>query len=112
MIAPEGTRSHTPGMQQANPGIAYLVDLSEVPVLPVGIVGSTYDFRIKAVRGGRPVLKMRIGSPFKLPTIKGRGLARREMRQQNADLVMKHLSALLPIEYQGVYSDCSLPLIG
>lgn len=110
MIAPEGTRSHTPGMQRANPGIAYLVDHSEVPVLPVGIVGGTYELFTKALTGDRPVLEMRIGSPFRLPSINGLGLSRREGRQQNADMVMKHISALLPIEYQGLYADCKFPL--
>ena len=78
LIAPEGGRSHSPGMRQALPGVAYLVDKSEAPVLPVGIVGSTDDFLHKAIRLKRPVLEMRIGEAITLPKIEGRGEQRRE----------------------------------
>jgi hypothetical protein len=46
---------------------------------------------------------MRIGRPFRLPPIQGKGEARRESRQRNADLVMAHIAGLLPEEYRGVY---------
>ncbi|MBU0511450.1 MAG: 1-acyl-sn-glycerol-3-phosphate acyltransferase [Chloroflexi bacterium] len=103
LIAPEGGRSHTPGMQPAHPGVAYLMDKASVPVVPVGIVGSTDDFLQRALRGKRPTIEMHIGQPVNLPPVEGRGAARREMRQRNADLVMAHIAALLPPEYQGVY---------
>ncbi|MFQ5615646.1 MAG: lysophospholipid acyltransferase family protein, partial [Anaerolineales bacterium] len=105
VIAPEGTRSHTPGMQRANPGIAYLVDRGQAPVLPVGVVGSTDEEIKKALWGRRPVLEMRIGKAFTLPPLEGRGKARRDARQENADLVMMRIAELLPLEYQGVYAD-------
>ena len=44
LIAPEGTRSHQPGMQRAHSGVAFLVEKAQVPVVPLGIVGSTDDF--------------------------------------------------------------------
>src|SRR5215211_533410 len=69
LIAPEGARSHDPAMQRAKPGIAYLVEKTGVPVVPVGIVGTTQDFWRRASRGGRPVLEMRIGKPITLPSI-------------------------------------------
>jgi len=53
LIAPEGARSHDPAMQRAKPGIAYLVEKTGVPVVPVGIVGTTQDFWRRASRGGR-----------------------------------------------------------
>jgi 1-acyl-sn-glycerol-3-phosphate acyltransferase len=43
-LAPEGERSHTPDMQRTQIGIAYLMEKAQVPVVPVGIVGSTEDF--------------------------------------------------------------------
>ena len=39
LIAPEGGRSHVTAMRRAKPGIAYMVDATRVPVLPVGAGG-------------------------------------------------------------------------
>jgi len=105
LIAPEGTRSHAPGMQRGKPGIAYIADKAQVPIVPLGIVGTTEDYIEKAFKGQRPLLEMRVGEPFHLPPVKGRGAERREKRQQNADIVMAHIAAVLPPEYRGVYSD-------
>lgn len=103
MIAPEGGRSHAPGLRQARAGVAYLMDRAQVPVLPVGIIGSTDDMFSRAIRFKRPQLMMRIGKPFNLPPIQGKGEARRAARQANADLVMRHIAVLLPEDYRGVY---------
>ncbi|MCJ7703825.1 MAG: 1-acyl-sn-glycerol-3-phosphate acyltransferase [Anaerolineales bacterium] len=105
LIAPEGGRSHTPGMRPANPGVAYLMDKAQVPVVPVGVVGTTEDYFRNAVRGQRPKLELRIGVPIAFRPVIGRGAARREQRQVNADLVMAHIAALLPADYRGVYAD-------
>jgi 1-acyl-sn-glycerol-3-phosphate acyltransferase len=108
LIAPEGSRSHGGGMQRAKPGIAYIVDEAHVPVVPVGIVGTTDDYLKQALRFQRPALELRIGKPFTLPAIEGRGEQRREARQRNADLVMQHIAGLLPFEYRGVYADSAI----
>lgn len=105
LIAPEGGRSHQPGLRQAKPGIAYLVEISGLPVVPVGIVGTTDDYWEKARKGQRPVLEMRIGKPIQLPPVQGKGAERRAARQNNADLVMRTIAGLLPDEYRGVYAD-------
>jgi len=104
LIAPEGGRSHAPGLRTAKPGIAYLAEQSGLPVIPVGIVGTTDDFWQKATKGKRPLLEMHIGKPILLPVIEGKGDRRREARQRNADLVMRTIAGLLPEEYRGVYS--------
>lgn len=104
LIAPEGGRSHAIGLRRALPGVAYLMDQANVPVLPVGVVGSSDDMLKRAFRFEQPRLEMHIGEPFKLPPIAGKGKARRRSRQRNADLVMQHISALLPESYHGVYS--------
>ena len=104
LIAPEGTRSHVPGMGRANPGIAYLVDRVQAPVLPVGVIGNSDEMLKQAAKGKRPPLEIRIGPLFQLPPIKGQGAARREGRQRNADLVLERVAELLPIEYQGYYA--------
>jgi hypothetical protein len=38
-----------------------------------------------------------------LPSVEGSGEERRAARQSNADLVMRHIAALLPEEYWGLY---------
>jgi 1-acyl-sn-glycerol-3-phosphate acyltransferase len=104
LIAPEGGRSHMPGLRQAKPGIAYIAEQTGLPVIPVAIVGTTDDFWHKASRGKRPPLEMHIGKPFQLPLITGKGTQRHVFRQRNADLVMRHIAGLLPEDYRGVYS--------
>jgi len=105
LIAPEGGRSHTPGMRPALPGVAYLVERSGAPVLPVGITGSTDNFLHQAIRMKRPVLEMRIGTLTKMPRIEGRGEERRRALKENADLIMYKVAELLPPQYQGVYAE-------
>ncbi len=103
VIAPEGGRSHSTGMRRALPGVAYVMDRAQVPVIPVGIVGSTDDFLRKAFSGKRPPLEMRIGKPILLPPVTGKGEERHLSRQQNTDRIMYAIAALLPREYRGVY---------
>ncbi len=108
MIAPEGGRSHVVAMRRAKPGVAYILDEARVPVVPIGLVGTTDDFLKRGLRGDRPTLEIRVGKPFQLPPIEGRGEARRAARQHNADLVMQHIAGLLPPEYRGVYADSAV----
>jgi 1-acyl-sn-glycerol-3-phosphate acyltransferase len=108
LIAPEGRRSHETAMQLAKPGIAYIVEKTGVPVVPVGIVGTTEDFWQRAKRGEKPPLEMRIGRPITLPPIRAKGVEKHEARQQNADLVMSYLAGLLPEEYRGVYAGSAI----
>jgi 1-acyl-sn-glycerol-3-phosphate acyltransferase len=105
LIAPEGGRSHKPGMRAAKPGVAYIAEETGMPVIPVGIVGTTDDFWKKASKGKRPPLEMRIGKPLRLPPVEEKSAGRRDSRQRNADLVMSHIAGLLPENYRGVYGD-------
>ncbi|HJR81662.1 MAG TPA: lysophospholipid acyltransferase family protein [Anaerolineales bacterium] len=108
LIAPEGARSHDTAMRRAKPGIAYLVEKTGVPVLPVGLIGTTEDFWQRAKRGEKPPLEMRIGKPVALPPITAKGTDKHEARQRNADLVMSYLAGLLPEEYRGVYAGSAI----
>ncbi len=103
LLAPEGGRSHVAGMHRAFPGVAYLVDKTAVPVVPVGIVGTTDDYIQRAVHLQRPRVEMRIGAPVALPPVVGAGAARRATLQANADHIMAAIAALLPAEYRGIY---------
>jgi 1-acyl-sn-glycerol-3-phosphate acyltransferase len=110
MMAPEGGRSHAPGLRQAKAGVAFILDEAQVPIVPVGVVGATDDFWEKASHFQRPHIAMTIGKPFCLPPIQGKGAERRKARQENADRVMAHIAALLPEEYRGVYSTRAVDL--
>jgi 1-acyl-sn-glycerol-3-phosphate acyltransferase len=108
LIAPEGGRSHVPGLKRAMPGISYIVEQTHVPVLPLGIIGTTEDFWQRAKRGERPPLSLRIGKSIALPDIAAKSMERHEARQQNADLVMRTIAGLLPEEYRGVYAESAI----
>jgi 1-acyl-sn-glycerol-3-phosphate acyltransferase len=108
MIAPEGGLSHALAMRRAKPGIGYILDEACVPVVPVGITGTTDDFLRSALQLRRLQLEMRVGEPFTLPPLEGRGAARRLARQHNADLVMQRIAGLLPPPYRGVYADSAV----
>jgi len=108
LIAPEGGRSHVTAMRPAQPGVAYIVEQTNVPVVPVGIVGTTDDFWQRAKCGEKPQLEMRVGKPIDLPRITEKGAARREARQRNADLVLQYVAGLLPEDYRGVYADSAI----
>jgi len=104
VIAPEGTRSHQPGLQAGQPGIAYIIEKCPVPVIPVGIVGTTEDFLNLALHFQRPKLEIRIGKPIHLDFAEDTRGERRATRQKNIDMIMHQIAALLPDEYQGVYA--------
>ena len=112
MISPEGTRSRTPGLARGKSGVAYIIDKNKVPVLPVGVVGNTYDFLTEGIRGKRPVLQMFVGDLIHLPPLTGKGEDRRKMRQKNTDIIMARVAELLPEAYQGVYSEYEKILAG
>jgi 1-acyl-sn-glycerol-3-phosphate acyltransferase len=109
VIAPEGGRSHELAMRRAMPGVGYIIEHAQVPVVPVGLVGTTDDFWQRATHGEKPLLEMRIGKPIIFPPVTEKGAARREARQHNADLVMRYIAGLLPKEYHGVYAGQAIP---
>jgi len=112
MISPEGTRSHTPGLARGKSGIAYIIDKAKVPVLPVAVVGNTIDFLREGIRGKRPTIQMFVGDLIHMPLLTGRGAERREMRQQNTDIIMARIAEMLPESHQGVYSNYEKILAG
>lgn len=105
LLAPEGTRSHVPGMQRAWTGVAYLLERVPVPVVPVGVVGGTDEALRQALRFRRPKITVRIGEPFTLPELSQPGMPRKAVRRAETDYIMRRLASLLPPEYRGVYGD-------
>lgn len=108
LIAPEGGRSHVPGLKRAKPGVAYLAEKTRAPVVPVALIGTTEDFWQRAKRGERPPLEIRIGKPILLSGVTGKGSEKHEARQNNADLVMRYIAGLLPAGYRGVYAESAI----
>jgi 1-acyl-sn-glycerol-3-phosphate acyltransferase len=109
MIAPEGGRSHVPGLRRAKPGVGFILQKADVPVIPVGLVGTTGDFIQRGLRGERPQIEIHIGKPIRLPPVPEDPVKRREARQEVADLVMSYIAGLLPEGYRGVYSGSAIP---
>ncbi len=108
LIAPEGGRSHETAMRKAMPGVAYIFEKAQVPVVPAAIIGTTQDYWQHAKKRERPPLTLSIGRPINLPPLVSKGAERRASRQRNADLVMSHLAGLLPEEYRGVYEETAI----
>jgi 1-acyl-sn-glycerol-3-phosphate acyltransferase len=105
IIAPEGGRSHVTSLRRAKPGVGFLIDAAQVPVLPVALTGTTGDLFNRGIHGQRPHVIIRIGKPINLPRIEAQGAERREARQRYADIVMAHIAGLLPESYRGVYAE-------
>lgn len=101
-LAPEGTRSKTGQMMAAKDGAAYLASRANVPVVPVGIVGSENLFA-NAKRLRLTQLEVHIGEPFLLPEIGRR--AKSQDLTAYTDLIMVHIAALLPGQYHGFYQE-------
>ncbi len=104
-FAPEGTRSHTPGMRRAWTGLAYIADRAGVPIVPVGMAGTEDEAVHRALRLQRPPVHIRIGKPFRLPPLEAWPVPRKQARRLNTDLAMYRVAALLPPPYRGVYDD-------
>ncbi len=104
-IAPEGGRSHVPRLRRAHPGIGYLIAKANVPVIPVGAIGTTDDFLNRALHLKRPPVEMRVGPPLTFSPDLIRGKDRRAARQWIADQVMYAIATLLPPEQRGVYGE-------
>lgn len=104
VIAPEGTRSPTGALIEGRPGGSYLAVKAGVPILPVAVTG-TADRQVlrQFFRLRRPSIKIRVGSPFALPSIDGRN--REAILQGYTEEIMCRIAALLPPEYRGVYAE-------
>jgi 1-acyl-sn-glycerol-3-phosphate acyltransferase len=103
VIAPEGGRTHKPGMREARPGIAYLALKANVPIVPVGITGTEALMPSwKAFR--RPLLTMTVGKLFRLPSDPIPREGRHERLAEYTALIMRRIAELLPTEYRGVYA--------
>lgn len=100
LISPEGTRSKTGGLIQAQEGLAFLATRTKATLVPVAIVGSP-DIIPSLKRLRRADVTITLGEPFQMDT--GGRKADRAMLQQLTDDAMHRLAALLPEGMRGVY---------
>jgi 1-acyl-sn-glycerol-3-phosphate acyltransferase len=102
LMAPEGTRSEDCRLQPGHDGMTFLALRSNAPVLPMAITG-VKDLGSNLKRLGRTDVKIVIGKPFHFRPSGGK--VRRDVLHQMTEEAMYQLAAILPPEYQGVYSD-------
>ena len=97
---PEGKRSREGKLMIGKSGSAAMASQMDVPLLPVGIIGTD---KIKGISWlwRRPRIVINIGQPFKLPSVDGK-LNKSQMKLLT-DSMMGKIAALLPPEYQGAY---------
>jgi 1-acyl-sn-glycerol-3-phosphate acyltransferase len=97
---PEGGRSRDGKLKKGKPGSAVIASKTNVPLLPVGIVGTD---KIKGISWlwKRPGIVVNIGKPFKLPPTYSK-MSKSQMQLLTTQL-MKEIAALLPPEYRGAY---------
>jgi 1-acyl-sn-glycerol-3-phosphate acyltransferase len=110
LIAPEGTRSRSGALIEAEKGLGLLVYRANPVLMPVGVWG-TRDFPSAYKRLHRPVVHYRFGNPYRfhLPA----KTTRREAEAIVTDYAMRRLAQSLPPEMRGAYAapPPSLPFV-
>ena len=97
---PEGARSHDGKLRKGKAGSAVIASKTDVPLLPVGIIGTDKIHGISWL-WKRPRIVVKIGRPFKLHPTNSK-ITKSQMQLLTAQL-MGEIAALLPPEYQGAY---------
>jgi len=99
---PEGGRNRDGKLSKGKPGSAVIASKTNVPILPVGIVGTD---KIKGISWlwKRPRIAVNIGKPFKLPPNHSK-MSKSQMQLLTTQ-IMREIAALLPPEYQGAYEE-------
>lgn len=104
-IYPEGTRSRDGRLYRGRTGVAWLALTADVPVVPVGLIG-TED--IQPVGASMPRLAevtVKFGEPIQPSAYSG--IPAGKARRQLTDDVMSSIQALTGQEQAGVYNDVS-----
>jgi 1-acyl-sn-glycerol-3-phosphate acyltransferase len=103
-MAPEGTRSTSGKLQEAQWGAAFLAAKAGVPVVPVGATGTHDKLVVERLKHFKRLrIQVRIGKPYTLPPLKPHD--REAQLQQHTDEIMCQIAALLPEELRGFYTD-------
>ena len=104
VMFPEGRRSRTGGITPPHPGTGLLALRTEATILPVAIIGTEttpwpwFIFMPLAIKR----VHITIGEPFRLPSVRR---INSETATEATDTIMRHIAALLPPQYRGIYAD-------
>jgi 1-acyl-sn-glycerol-3-phosphate acyltransferase len=99
-VAPEGTRSRKPGLQEGHDGAAYLASRTGAVIIPVAVWGHEKAFRA-ALRLRRAEVHAVVCKPIVLPPEAAR--ARTAELHGYTRQIMTAIAAEVPPEYRGVY---------
>jgi 1-acyl-sn-glycerol-3-phosphate acyltransferase len=97
---PEGTRSTEQGLGRPEPGTALIAMRTNAPILPVAIWG-TENVKLPRDFFRRTTVHVRYGEPFTLH--RPDRLTKQDV-VAGAEEIMRHIAALLPERYRGVYA--------
>jgi 1-acyl-sn-glycerol-3-phosphate acyltransferase len=104
LIAPEGTRG--PTLRKGLEGVAYMASRSGAPVVPVAVQGTEGFPALRFTkRWQQPGGHIKYGRPFRYHTSLRR--AKAQTLRKMTDEAMYVLSAMLPEDRRGYYSDLS-----
>lgn len=100
MVWVEGTRADSPGMRRAEPGVGFLLrQRPDVPVLPVGVIGTEASLVRGHLLPRRVPITVRFGTPQRVDLA---ALPAHD-NQVVADAVGRMIAGLLPEAYRGHY---------
>ena len=101
-VAPEGTRTRKPGLQEGHDGAVYLASRSGAAIVPLAVWGHEKAIS-SAFRLRRADVHVVVCKPIVLPpeATRARGAALHIYTQQ----IMLAIAREMPVEYQGVYAD-------
>lgn len=103
LMFPEGTRSRDCQLHRGFPGTALIAYKTNAPIIPVAITGTEripwpWVF-VRPFLG--PRVTVTIGEPFYPPKVER---VTSQAAKDATDHLMRHIAALLPDEYRGVYA--------
>ncbi len=99
-IYPEGHRSSDGELQEGKFGAARLAIAAEVPVLPVGIIGSGYVLgKGRVFPRIKKVIRFKIGKPIRLKRYYGKENNKKILKEAT-NLIMKEIGKLINKEYR------------
>ncbi len=101
-VAPEGTRSRKPGLQEGHDGAAYLASRTGAPIVPIAVWGHENALPALA-RFRRAEVHLVICPPIVLPPEAAR--ARTAELHQYTRQIMTAIAREMPPEYRGVYAE-------
>ena len=103
ILFPEGTRSRNQVLQPGKPGVAHLASITDAPVVPFGLTGTSKLQGIVGVVRPTGRLRLNIGAPFKIAQDDGTPARRRIMSA--TDEIMRRIAALIPEANRGKFAE-------